>query len=1398
MSQIAEEAPAGQPEALTENRNAGGSPKPSGKEHVRYDFPLGIRGLAALHVTVFHVLGNSPGFNSWPDWLMWVAGWVRQGYLAVDVFIVLSGFLLMIPVVRSGGVLKGGLGNFFKRRAVRIIPPYYAAYFTFLLFWPALAAFLRVFTIHFDAEVKLQQTLPYTWHNILAHLLLIHPLNSDWVRAPTGIFWTVGVEWHAYIIFALILIPLWRVAGTGASLAAAFVIALAPVYLFPGFTYTNPWRLALFALGTAGAVVAYSPAPSWKRIYERAPWGTLALVALAGLVWMVCTRPYYYTGLSPRQKWPIDTMVGIGAVCGILHLTRLHLAWKAAHPESGKPLLLRLLAWKPLAAVGHISYSLYLTHALVVIALGRTLQLFRVESVPFTLTMLLVGVPLCLILAYLFYHLFERPFLPADSVYRLPSGLGGLLRRLAGKLRRGFRLLPRPGSFRRDCLALAALTGLLFAVLFKPWAGDGFDDVFYYSYLSSPFFDGDLDVANDYALSNAPLSTIRSTLLNVGPKGLVLNQFAIGSSLLWLPFFALVRGFGLLGQGLGLSGFEWVGDRFALPYRMAVSLGSLACGFLTQVLVYATCRMMFRRGPSLVAAVAVALASPLLAYTFVHSGMSHAPSAFAVSLLVYLSLRHRKFPRPDSYVLVGAASALVVLVRWQDVILLGFPLALWLRRMLAAQGTSVSAKRELAGAGAGLAVCLVLLGLQMSYWKATLGSFVTIPQGSGFMQWTRPEILKTLFSGYHGLFYWHPLLLAGLAGLLVMAAGRTRRLIPLVCLGLFAVSTYINAAAYDWFAGASFGARRFSSVLPFLAIGIAALLSRLPRRWFPGAVAVTAGAIVLNLLLLAAYQRRLLDAFFRSDVRRMGWDVLEPLAGMLVTLPLEGTIGTLFVLKGRELKALAFLLCGWGVLALLCLLIRRPLAPGGRLARIGGAFGMILALAGSGLMLLKSPKPDALGGRLNEIEPAARAACAPRLLDLAEELVEAGHPNPGVALVTLEHRRGSPAAQKSLLALRESLPQLWARCVTDLGVYAPDAPEHQAAKPYLRKELPTWRQVCYDQIQKSRDKKKLLDEVRWTAVTLFLNPYDRVLLARMSEIRRAAKEVARAEKLLDRRLNYLRARMKSFTRFCPSLGSWGPYYFHVSGLVELAEELAEEESMRRNPKQAVKVYDLILSMTPDRSAARLRRAMAALDAGMEVEDAEWISQLGRSSDLPSDTLIALATFHRRRGDYLVTAQVLRDGLKRFPNDPRFPYHLNTLFADSNLTTSVLEQLAAVEDGEARYWSAVGGAQLRFQRPAEAERALRRALDAGAQDGYTCFLLGQALWNQKRLEEALPHYRKAFEKQPEFVPTGRFLAETLHALGRRDEAIQVLKEALARHPSDGGLLALRKAWRADGP
>jgi peptidoglycan/LPS O-acetylase OafA/YrhL len=108
----------GRSTALTEKNNF---------ETGHLNYLNGLRAVAALYVLLHHAILQVNISSSSSGIVNWLHAIFEHGRFAVDLFIVISGFCLMLPVIQNDGVLKKGALNFFVRRAKRILPTYYLA-----------------------------------------------------------------------------------------------------------------------------------------------------------------------------------------------------------------------------------------------------------------------------------------------------------------------------------------------------------------------------------------------------------------------------------------------------------------------------------------------------------------------------------------------------------------------------------------------------------------------------------------------------------------------------------------------------------------------------------------------------------------------------------------------------------------------------------------------------------------------------------------------------------------------------------------------------------------------------------------------------------------------------------------------------------------------------------------------------------------------------------------------------------------------------------------------------------------------------------------------------------------------------------------------------------------------
>ncbi|HOE67628.1 MAG TPA: glycosyltransferase family 39 protein [Candidatus Hydrogenedentes bacterium] len=400
----------------------------------------------------------------------------------------------------------------------------------------------------------------------------------------------------------------------------------------------------------------------------------------------------------------------------------------------------------------------------------------------------------------------------------------------------GVRLL-EPGPWIIVALGLVFWGIFHTAGTFVPWQEriSGVDPVGYYAWFRSLAFDHDLDFANDYGALNRAGHVPGDILVDaLGPRTATRrlgNAFAMGPALLWTPFLLAGHLVALL-RNLPANGFSQ-------PYVTSVYIANMTYGIAGTVLVYYALRRWFSRSASTIAAIGAWTCSPMLYYTYGQQAMSHAPSYCCVALLlcVWAWLRDRDALWP--WMAIGAAVGLATLVRWQNATFALIP-------AIDALGNPTR-KGFFRATASGFAALIVFVP-QLIAWKILYGSFLTIPQGNAFMNWAHPRFLSLFFSRSHGLVTWTPLCGVGLAGMCLWR-GLSRRVWTVTALALVA-QLYVEACAGN--IGWSFGMRRLDNCVPFVAVGLASIMSlcRLRNRW---AAPVVAWFAIWNTLFVLQY-----------------------------------------------------------------------------------------------------------------------------------------------------------------------------------------------------------------------------------------------------------------------------------------------------------------------------------------------------------------------------------------------------------------------------------------------------------------------------------------------------------------------------------------------------------------
>ena len=382
------------------------------------------------------------------------------------------------------------------------------------------------------------------------------------------------------------------------------------------------------------------------------------------------------------------------------------------------------------------------------------------------------------------------------------------------------------------------------------------DARYYYVYLPSLLLDGDLDFANDYQKLGNYYHEV------VSPEtGRLENAFGIGPALFHAPLF-------LIGHAAALATAHH--DGASQLEQQVTMYGSFLYGFAALLLAYFAARRRVDSFAAAAGAIGVMVGGPMLWYTVRQPGYAHpvACATAAALVLVWDATRRQRTLR--GWLACGALVGAAALARpqnltWGVLLVADVGVSLWqLGRTWRASGRAPWRElgASLIGPAAAAGAALVVLAPQLIAWKLLYGSFLTVPQGDSFMRWGDSRWSETLFSSRNGLFPWAPVLVLAAAGLVVLV--RRERRVGLTLLAGLALTAYVNGAVWDWWAGGSFGGRRYDGAMPAFALGLAVGIDALrafAERHLRWVVPAVIGSVLAGILALNCEQARQRDAW---------------------------------------------------------------------------------------------------------------------------------------------------------------------------------------------------------------------------------------------------------------------------------------------------------------------------------------------------------------------------------------------------------------------------------------------------------------------------------------------------------------------------------------------------------
>jgi peptidoglycan/LPS O-acetylase OafA/YrhL len=360
-------------------------------------------GVLLFHIRTLAVVPPLNGLNM--SVLAWTTFWCEPVGYGMSCLIIISGYGSMLSAMRPGKEkLSAGLA-YLVRRARRLLIPYYVVIVICLGLIAITPKRYLVMGMYWNSSSHAFAPL-----TLISHLFLFQNFIPSSYYQIDPIVWSIAPIFQVYVIFALILLPLYRWIGMKWTVVIGTLVGYLPLPGHPYMGDIRPYYIAFFTWAMAAVLLERDGATELEssRISKWSGWLCFASFFTFFCIWVydLLFLKNQLTFVKPplNQIMLYETLTGLGSVFLLIYLGN-------RTPSRIKGAISAVLSHRRLKPLALIAYSLLLVHYPVLCATRVLVRLTGMNSWETVLTLFVVGGGGSFFVAWLFYLCVESNFL---------------------------------------------------------------------------------------------------------------------------------------------------------------------------------------------------------------------------------------------------------------------------------------------------------------------------------------------------------------------------------------------------------------------------------------------------------------------------------------------------------------------------------------------------------------------------------------------------------------------------------------------------------------------------------------------------------------------------------------------------------------------------------------------------------------------------------------------------------------------------------------------------------------------------------------------------------------------------------------------------------------------------